>query len=665
MRIHFFIFFLILGGILLQDVHAQKQATLLDHKDRIRISKLNVLNSSARETNLSITPDGKYLFFMSLRGGQVWSNSYMTFQGDSVYDGDIWYSRKINGRWSKPKCMPYNINSSQGEDEPNISPDGKRVYFQSWHFLWRQTGGPYYVSGRTETNWTKPLGLGGGITEFFKSPYYQATDGMTVSPDEKTLIVAAGQDYDGNMDLYYSKRKSNGWTFCKRLPVSTPYDDRSAFLAADGKTLYFASNGYKGYGGLDIFKTTINPDGTHGEVINVGKPFNTPGDDYGLILTGDGMEGYFVRNGDIYFADLKQADPRIRPNPTNKSVEHAIAGTVRDSVNWKGIPASVVVINARTKIPVNKIKTQSNGKYSFNIPNRSAEYDAIVMAKGYKTKRRRIKVQPATFAQKITVNFLLGKVPPPPVSKAPDPIPESQTKDPVVSTTPKTQKEPKEPTRDTKIGKMETPIPKGPSELPQKNKAPELPPEKDPYDFTGVAQNNLILLLDVSASMKQADRLPLLKEAFANLLSYMRPEDRISVVVFSSDAKVLIEGVSAIEKDRILKSIDKLGGGGGTKSKSALKKTQRLAIDNMIPAGNNRIIMATDGYMDAEALYNTASKISNQNIALSIFSFGRISPRREKGLQQLADLGGGNYKNITRGNVDKALLEEAKAVRKK
>ena len=126
---------------------------------------------------------------------------------------------------------------------------------------------------------------------------------MTISADEKKFIVAAGHEYDARMDIYMSKRTAYGWTYCKKLPISTAGDDRSVFLAADGKTLYFASDGYKGYGGLDIYKTTLNSDGTFGEVINVGKPFNTPQDDYGLILTGDGNEAYFIRDGSIQFAD--------------------------------------------------------------------------------------------------------------------------------------------------------------------------------------------------------------------------------------------------------------------------------------------------------------------------------------------------------------------------
>ncbi|MEM9984289.1 MAG: hypothetical protein AAF804_04275, partial [Bacteroidota bacterium] len=320
-------------------LQAQRSALILDHKDKVRITPLSAVNSSARETNLSITPDGKMLYFMSLRGGQYWSQKFMTYKGDSVYDGDIWYSRKVNDHWQKPHCMPYGINSSDGEDEPHISMDGKTVYFQSWNSNWQDTGGPYYRARHERGSWRLKEGLGGGITQFFQ--YFSATDGMAVSPNERIFVVAAGYGYNTPMDIYISRKTSRGWTPCRLMSLSTPGDERSVFIAADNKTIYFASDGYRGMGGLDIFKATLRSDGSVGEVINIGAPFNTPGDDYGFILTADGSEAYFIRDGDIHFADLKDADERMKPTPVK--VNHVLAGTVRDSATWRGMPAEVIL----------------------------------------------------------------------------------------------------------------------------------------------------------------------------------------------------------------------------------------------------------------------------------------------------------------------------------
>jgi len=655
----------ILGSL---ELHAQKRANILDHKDRIRVKEVSVLNSRYRETNLSITPDGKYLYFMSLRGEQRWSSSFMTFKGDSVYDGDIWYSTKVNGQWQRPQVLPYGINTFSGEDEPHISTDGNRVYYQSWYESRSQnTGGPYYVAQRKGKSWSTPRGLGGGIAEFFS--FVPATDGMTISPDERRFIVAAGMEYDKPMDIYMSKRTSQGWGYMKRLPISTDKDERSVFLASDGKTLYFASNGYGGLGGLDIFKTTLNSDGTMGEVINIGEPFNSPRDDYGFILTGDGKEAYFIRDGNIQFADLREADERIKPEVL--IVNHTLKGSVKDSASWVGLKATVQLYNARTKQFVQQISTSSSGKYSITLANKDRVYDQVILVDGYPAKKRRITVKALTYSKTIPSNFLMGK----PQSEKPQiaeakPQPKPQP--------PRPKPTPKEPVQEKPAEKKPKPAPKPIEQMGdlkgteqkiaekkiEAPKAKEVEVPVDPYSFEGVAENNLILLLDVSASMKRPDKLPLLKKSFAKMLGHMRAEDRISIIVYSGEARVVLEGVSAARKQTIEETIDRLRSSGSTKGKNALKRAYKLAEQYFIPGGNNRIIMATDGYFDVPSLYSIPERSSNQGVALTVFSFGKLKQSKIEELAELADKGKGNFANITRSNVDEALLKEAKAVMK-
>lgn len=309
---------------------AYAQPTILDHKDKVVIKKLTQLNSFARETNLSISPDGKYLYFMSDRGGQSWSTYSGTYKGKDRYDGDIWYSTKNGETWRSPTCLGLGVNTSSGEDEPMVSQDGQFICYQSWKYNWKETGGPYYQAELNGSRFSNVKGLGGGInrfilTEYIKAGNMYATDGATMSPDGKLFLICCGRNYDGRMDIYYSRKVNGTWTYLKKLAVSTAGDERSVCIAGDGKTIYFASDGYGGFGGLDIFKTTINDDGSCGEVLNVGKPFNTSSDDYGLIITADGNEAYFVREGDIYFANTKEADPLLKPGITV-----LISGSIKD-----------------------------------------------------------------------------------------------------------------------------------------------------------------------------------------------------------------------------------------------------------------------------------------------------------------------------------------------
>lgn len=651
-------------------LQGQRSATILDHQDRIRISPVRALNSSYRETNLSISPDGKYLYFMSLRGQQEWSNSFMTFQGDSVYDGDIWCSQRINGEWQRPKALPYGVNTATGEDEPVVSADGKRVYFQSWNYIWDRTGGPYYVSELQGNTWSRPTGLGGGITEFFG--VVQATDGMTISPDERTFIVAAGPGYDTPMDIFISKKGSYGWTYCKKLALSTSGDERSVFLAPDGKTLYFASSGYDGYGGMDIYKTILNPDGTFGEVINVGAPFNTPADDYGFILTGDGMEAYFVRNGDIYFADLQDADERIRPEIPE--ILHVLKGTVRDSISWTGVPAQILLMDARTKRLVKKIETSPSGVYRIELPNKSRVYDQLVIAEGYPQKARRLTIDQKAYSETITANFLVanpeGPASPPVVAATPPPTPATPNTPPTQPNQRPIQPPVTQPDPEPSVPAI-TQIEARPQTPDYSTPAPTITPPQvsvpvteDPFSFDGVAENNLILLLDVSASMRKPEKLPLLKSALQKMLTHMRPEDQISIIVYSGSAEIILEAVSAAQSNVIENAISNLSSSGGTKGKAALRKAYTLARRHYIANGNNRIIMATDGYFDVPDLFNLVESSRGDNITLSVFSFGNLAQNKIDDLTELAGKGGGNYQMIDEANVDSALLTEAKAVRR-
>ncbi len=341
----------------------------------IVIEQLEQINSEFRDVNVSVTPNGRYLYFMSGRGAAPWSiKDDISFRGKSEYDGDIWYSEKKNNSWQSPHYLPRSINTPNGEDEPNISPDGQTVYFQSWHDGWLRDGGPYYRAERYGNRWQNPIGLHGGIYQFFRDSmnYYgrYATDGMSISPDGSVFIVAAGKDYDGNLDLYISRKNERGyWSYPKRLTVSTDKDERSVFIAGDGKTIYFGSDGHGGLGGLDIFKTTLLNLNRCGKVINIGPPFNTDKDDYGFIIGALGNDAYFVREDDIYYADLNGRAQAIKPMPTiviNGIVKDCNSNTVQSSIELYDLQTQKIIARARSN--------SVTGEYSLAFLKKNGSY---------------------------------------------------------------------------------------------------------------------------------------------------------------------------------------------------------------------------------------------------------------------------------------------------
>ena len=289
-----------------------QQIEILKHPESISISNLSQLNTIERECNISIMPDGKTLFFMSTRNQQ---NSNLGG------NGDIYQTKLINNVWQNPVALGDKINTTSGEDEPSIDAEGKVMYFQSWAGDWRAKGGPYFQANLSDKGWNNVKGLGGGITQFFakesSANFGYGTDGMAVSADGNLFIVACGPDYDGEMDIYYSVKKMGVWGFPQLMGISTNGDERSVFIAGDNKTIYFSSDALGGFGGLDIFKVVIDKNGKLGQIINIGAPFNTPANDLGFVASVDGKSAFFIRDLDIYYADISQLSEKIKPiNPT-------------------------------------------------------------------------------------------------------------------------------------------------------------------------------------------------------------------------------------------------------------------------------------------------------------------------------------------------------------
>ena len=164
------------------------------------------------------------------------------------------------------------------------------------------------------------------------------------------------------------------------------------------------------------------------------------------------------------------------------------------------------------------------------------------------------------------------------------------------------------------------------------------------------AANNLVFLLDVSGSMEDADKLPLLKKAFRMLLPQLRSEDRVSIVVYAGAAGVVLKPTSGKNRAGILEALENLQAGGSTAGGEGIELAYKLAEDNFIKKGNNRIILATDGDFNVGAssekeLEDLITKKREKGIYLSVLGFGEGNIKDNK-MELLADKGNGNYNYI-------------------
>ena len=166
-------------------------------------------------------------------------------------------------------------------------------------------------------------------------------------------------------------------------------------------------------------------------------------------------------------------------------------------------------------------------------------------------------------------------------------------------------------------------------------------------DATPTAGNNLVFLIDVSGSMMSSDKLPLLKKAFSHLTDQLTENDTISIVTYSGQEAVVLDGCSGAKKETILSAINSLKASGSTNGQAGLQKAYQIAEKHRIEGGNNRIIMASDGDLNVgitseSQLKNYIVEKRNAGIFLSVLGFGTGNYRDEK-METLADNGNGVY----------------------
>lgn len=201
----------------------------IDGKQSIPITELN---SSCNEGAPSLSVAGDYMFFAAC--GDKGDN----YMGNNTGYGscDIFYSQKINGKWSKPQNVGPPINTANWETQPSFSSDGKTLYF--------------------------------------------------VRGSSRTLIG----------DIYYSEIGEDG-KFKEPIKlgdnINTSKSEQSVFIHPDNSTLYFTSNGRVGMGKTDIYLSRRQADGSWGEAINLGYPINTVGQEFKLVVGPESKYGYF------------------------------------------------------------------------------------------------------------------------------------------------------------------------------------------------------------------------------------------------------------------------------------------------------------------------------------------------------------------------------------
>jgi Ca-activated chloride channel family protein len=212
-----------------------------------------------------------------------------------------------------------------------------------------------------------------------------------------------------------------------------------------------------------------------------------------------------------------------------------------------------------------------------------------------------------------------------------------------------------------------SPKPEVKSDSIQKEPIAEIPKQVDYstlLDERIYKPNNIVFLIDISGSMKEPEKLPLLKQSMVKLMEPIRPIDKITIVTYGTDVRIAVPTVSGNEKNRVLELIDTLKASGVTAGSKGIKTAYTIAKEQFISGGNNQVILATDGAFRVNVkdrkMIELCSKNPNQTTILSVIGFS-CKPDALLMLGELTKQGAGSLIQVNSSNqAENALLDEIK-----
>lgn len=319
------------------------------------------INSPYPEYSPALTTDEKTLIFTR-------KIPRMESHGPSAehFHEDFFLSTFENGTWSPAGNLGPPINTPGNEGAQSISADGRHLFFTACNRPDGMGSCDIYYAYRSGREWTLPANLGPVVNS-------GAWDSQpSISPDGKTLFFSSARNGSiGKMDIWYTTLDDQGqWTAPQNLGpvINTEGREMSPFIHHDNETLFFASDGHLGMGGLDIFYSRRDSLGQWSEPVNLGYPINSYGDEFSLIVGAGGLNAYFASDlfggfgdTDIYHFELYE---EARPTPVTY-----MRGVVYDKESGDKLQATFEL----TELETGQVITQSTsdrqtGEFLVAIP---------------------------------------------------------------------------------------------------------------------------------------------------------------------------------------------------------------------------------------------------------------------------------------------------------
>ena len=315
------------------------------------------------------------------------------------------YAAGVNGELipSNPVRYDANVNSKFHEATPVFTKDGNTMYFTRNNYLDGKKGKDankvmllkIYKATLVNNRWTN-------VTELPFNSNNFSTAHPALSPDEQTLYFASDRPGTiGQSDLYKVAINSNG-TYGEPInlgvEINTEGRETFPFVTKDNQ-LYFASDGHPGLGGLDVFTTKINNDGSFGEVENDGAEVNSPKDDFGYYRDSEINKGFFSSNRD---GGLGSDD--IYRFTSKDKCKQILKGIVTDSATGETLAGvQLILLNKQYKV-IAETTSDALGYYAFDVNCRRI-YHVRANKKDYTSKETKLRTPEVTGETKLDIQL--------------------------------------------------------------------------------------------------------------------------------------------------------------------------------------------------------------------------------------------------------------------
>ena len=315
------------------------------------------------------------------------------------------YAAGVNGELipSNPVRYDANVNSKFHEATPVFTKDGNTMYFTRNNYLDGKKGKDankvmllkIYKATLVNNRWTN-------VTELPFNSNNFSTAHPALSPDEQTLYFASDRPGTiGQSDLYKVAINSNG-TYGEPInlgvEINTEGRETFPFVTKDNQ-LYFASDGHPGLGGLDVFTTKINNDGSFGEVENDGAEVNSPKDDFGYYRDSEINKGFFSSNRD---GGLGSDD--IYRFTSKDKCKQILKGIVTDSATGETLAGvQLILLNKQYKV-IAETTSDALGYYAFDV-NCRRTYHVRANKKDYTSKETKLSTPEVTGETKLDIQL--------------------------------------------------------------------------------------------------------------------------------------------------------------------------------------------------------------------------------------------------------------------